>query len=671
MHFKCIILRLLCVISFKIGLFPSNFAMAQQEHSSEINTSHALKKTFLQSTIASFRNIFVFTKTLPFIGGLVASYKFVEIAVESTFMDYLIDSTDDQRIAAIITNLYDALSSILFVFVSLVAEAYMGCFTTITLCAAASIQGLMLLWTYGSFSVNLALYAAFFFLALGKSGQNLSENFLEYQLEEKIKVKKERELENGSRQNKKEQNHVKSRSNFWLFLFHPVVGYVITVSISLKVNDDYIFRAATLLMGGTLVLFLFGYVGYRRENLSEGNLRKIYRIYKAAFGKRKSKYPTSPSCYYLKGYKQKRWYYKHGKCEELRLYPKVPRLFRWLDKAAIIEGEESSDPEAQEKKGKLCMVKEVREVKSLVPMMYLCFSFFACSLLLGTGNTFFVAQANNMKPMTDNNGNDIWVLFLIMSGMNKMSRFICFIISFSFRRPRQFKAMDGRFKIKRNAGTIIRVAFGMFCAVICSLVAWKVEARRLKVNKENDHNHSGRNNTVTLIPQFALLGTSEGLVDGGLEKLFLGHVMNSMWSFEDSYSELVIGSGKLLIIPVVLIFSNCWFKKKVNDSRLDIYYLMLGIFNAAFLVVFGYYSVKYACGEACLGDEEVPMEHTHEPVSQDSLKENDHKEQPQVERESEDFLQENDLNEQPQLDQDRHEGNDENVDLSVLDLLVN
>ncbi|KAL2337792.1 hypothetical protein Fmac_012238 [Flemingia macrophylla] len=604
--------------------------MAQQEHSSEINNSHALKKTFLQCTIASFRNIFVFTKVLPFIGGLVASYKFMELAVESTLMDYLIDSTDDLRIAAIITNLYDALSSILFVFVSLVAEAYMGCFTTITLCAAASIQGLMLLWTYGSFSVNLA-YAALFLLALGKSGQNLSENFLEYQLEEKIKVKKERELEHGSRQNKTEQNHFKTRSNFWLFLFHPVVGYVITVLISLKVNDDNIFREATLLMGGTLVFFHFGYVGYRRENLSEGNLRKIYRICKAAFGKRKSKYPATANSYYWKNYKQGHLY-ELGEGKGLRLYPNVPRLFRWLDKAAIIK-EECSDPEAQEKKGELCMVKEVREVKSLVPMMYLFFSFFAYSLLLGSGSTFFVAQANDMKSITGDNGNDIWRLFLIMSGMNKMSRFICFIISFSFRRSRKFKALDGRFKIKRNAGTIIRVAFGMFCAVICSLVAWKVEARRLKVNKENDLHHPGRNNTVTLIPQFALLGTSEGLVDEGLEKLFLGHVANSMSSFEDSYSKLVIGSGKLLIIPVVLIFRNCWFKKKVNDSRLDLYYLMLGIFNAAFLVVFGYYSIKYACGEACSGDEEDLMEHTDEPVSQDSLGENHHNEQPQVDQE--------------------------------------
>jgi len=46
----------------------------------------------------------------------------------------------DQRTAAVVTNLYNGLSSMVFVIVSLVSETYTGCFTAITFCTAASIQ---------------------------------------------------------------------------------------------------------------------------------------------------------------------------------------------------------------------------------------------------------------------------------------------------------------------------------------------------------------------------------------------------------------------------------------------------------------------------------------------------------------------------------------------------
>ncbi|KAL2337821.1 hypothetical protein Fmac_012267 [Flemingia macrophylla] len=59
--------------------------------------------------------------------GWVVSYKFVEIAVLSNLQNYLTDADfmgKNQQIAVVVTNLHDALSSILLVFVSPIAEAY-------------------------------------------------------------------------------------------------------------------------------------------------------------------------------------------------------------------------------------------------------------------------------------------------------------------------------------------------------------------------------------------------------------------------------------------------------------------------------------------------------------------------------------------------------------------
>lgn len=66
----------------------------------------------------------------------------MEIAVLAIMMDYLTVKLRmrNQRIAAIVINLGDALSSLFFVVVSLISQTYTGSFTMITLCAAASIE---------------------------------------------------------------------------------------------------------------------------------------------------------------------------------------------------------------------------------------------------------------------------------------------------------------------------------------------------------------------------------------------------------------------------------------------------------------------------------------------------------------------------------------------------
>ncbi|RDX81158.1 hypothetical protein CR513_38187, partial [Mucuna pruriens] len=118
--------------------------MALQENSLEINdTSSGVRKKFLHCTIASLRYLFVNSKTLPFIAALSVTYIYVEAAVLSSLMDYItysMEVKENQRIAAIAANLLDGLSSLSFVIVSVISEAYTGCFIMITFCTAASIQ---------------------------------------------------------------------------------------------------------------------------------------------------------------------------------------------------------------------------------------------------------------------------------------------------------------------------------------------------------------------------------------------------------------------------------------------------------------------------------------------------------------------------------------------------
>ncbi|XP_027337394.1 protein NRT1/ PTR FAMILY 4.4-like [Abrus precatorius] len=553
--------------------------MALQENSSETNTLSTMKK-YLKSAVASFRNLFVFSMSMPFIGGLIVSFTFAKYAVVSILMNYLTDimGKDDLRLAAVVTILQDVLSSFFAVAVCLVSEAYTGCFSTITLCATASLMGIMLLWvdeTSGSFSDSqYIVYVAIVLLALGGNGKTLSQNFLEYQLREKAKAKKE------SAQNT-ESNDVDDNILTKIWVFVPrIIGYITTtIFVYAYEGKMYVhnFQFGALLMGATYLFFYFGYPWYRHEEFGfESNAHKIYRVCRTALRRRKFTYPTSWDGYYWKTYKQPNLPDHNGK--QLRLSPQIPRLFRWLDKAAIVKVGKS--PHREEEKGELCVVKEVREVKSLVPLIYLgYFTFFAYSLLVAAGNTFFVAQTTYLRSSfkTDN---DITVLFLIQSASLHFSQFICFLLRFSFPNLK---------KANRKAATITRIGTGLVFAVICCLTAWKVEVRRWSLIEEEEKKRALQDletinmTTITLFPQFILWGVAEGLAQNGLTILFHEHVAESMRTFEESFIELGI------------------------------------VLNIIFLLFFLYYSLRYTYKEEYKEDEKIPTEDEEIPTKDEEI----------------------------------------------------
>ncbi|XP_047172763.1 uncharacterized protein LOC124840705 [Vigna umbellata] len=109
--------------------------MARQEKSSTFEKKILSLKARIRYLIRRYG-------ALTFIAALLVSYKFMEITVLSIMMEYLTEilKMQNQRVAAIVINLGDALSSLFFVVVSLISQTYTGSFTMITLCAAASIE---------------------------------------------------------------------------------------------------------------------------------------------------------------------------------------------------------------------------------------------------------------------------------------------------------------------------------------------------------------------------------------------------------------------------------------------------------------------------------------------------------------------------------------------------
>ncbi|TKY63463.1 NRT1/ PTR FAMILY 5.7 [Spatholobus suberectus] len=231
---------------------------------------------------------------------------------------------------------------------------------------------------------------------------------------------------------------------------------------------------------------------------------------------------------------------------------------------------------------------------------------------------FLCCTSKELHTIYRNNGNYITILLLIKYGAKTLSKLICTGLSFAFR-------------FKRKASTYIKICCGIPFAVICSVMAWKVEMHRLSINKERDLKHPGRNTTVALVPQFFFLGVTEALLGGGFESLFHDHVPNSLRIFEDSFAELVTDIVKLLI--VIPIPYSSWFKETVDTNRLDSYYLGLAILNAVLFVGFACYTIfRYAYKKKCPEDEKITeeqaLEHVHQPDSQDSYPENNNETQP-------------------------------------------
>ncbi|KAI4353261.1 hypothetical protein L6164_002224 [Bauhinia variegata] len=536
------------------------------------------------------------------------------------------------RKSAIVSNLQDGLSCI-FVVLTHVLESYTGQFNVILLCTASYVMGLSLLWSskrFGTISQAVAL------IAFGRA--STIKNFVRHQLEEKVRKRGKNSAEassdnknrergetssehqkgedsqenkeistnsgNGNRdeiteissenlnrddsresrgtnyehfdkedykdgreisskhENEQQIKEAKGAVNLStvLWIGSASICGIIANGIFIKYQKQWkkSFKLATLLLGAAHFLFYSGSFCYSFERPRRSPLFKIYRVFVAAVRKRKLKYPDCEGGYISKNHEQDFSFRKNG---TIRLKPEFPSLWVWLDKAAIKTGEVEKQS---------CSVKEVREVKIFSSLMHMSFTFWPFSLVLASANTFFVEQAGALNP--DFNVN---YLFVVSAFANSLAN-----SSFNFLREKRPKKGSSAFKLflkklerHKNRINIVRIGVGMGCAVVCCLVAGLLELHRLSLTKKGVSM-----SIAVLIPQFWLLGLTEGLVERGLQIFYSNYLPETMVGLVFPVAKFVSGAGKLLTVPCILILRS-WIKESINDSHLDRYFLMLAVLN--------------------------------------------------------------------------------------------
>ena len=232
----------------------------------------------------------------------------------------------------------------------------------------------------------------------------------------------------------------------------------------------------------------------------------------------------------------------------------------------------SSSPQEEEN---LCSVEQVTQVKCFLTLIPLWTTFLAYSLVQATGNTFFIEQRSNLKNTFTKHDRVLLVALFVLNS------FLRFIIQRLFRSE----------KARNPNVTLVRIGVGMICSILCCIAAWQVEVHRLKEIKRLYPNKPSETDTISmsilwLLPQFILLGLTEGLVEEGLWEFFIKHVTKSMWNSGLLLTGCILSFGNFFSIACVQLVRS-WFEgPTINDSHLDRYFRTLAILSAVFLCFF-------------------------------------------------------------------------------------
>ena len=137
------------------------------------------------------------------------------------------------------------------------------------------------------------------------------------------------------------------------------------------------------------------------------------------------------------------------------------------------------------------------------------------------------------------------------------------------------------------------------------VIAIATEIKRLDVIKEHGLERKMKaivpRSIYTLIPQFALMGTADALLDIGKIEFFYDQAPESMQSLGTSLYTSSLGVGSFMGSFLLTIVSNItgrrghkgWILNNLNESRLDYYYAFLVVLSFLKFVFFRFVSYWY------------------------------------------------------------------------------
>ncbi|GJV19464.1 putative proton-dependent oligopeptide transporter family protein [Tanacetum coccineum] len=460
----------------------------------------------------------IYHVNLLYVIGLVFSRSLTNYTVVGVLMWYFTYYKGDLVMSAVLSNIQQALSSILVTVMAHMADSFFGRYPTLLFSNTAYIGGLWLMWMFNPYDVTWLVVILLVLLAFGTSGTNLVNNVLTDLV---------KDIDNS--QDEEQSN---ARAAFWCNIAE-VSG---AVSATMWVANDSI--------GGNNNKYTQSH-----QNGARGNrMRRVISLRDSPVGEISCLEVTDESSVHdFETPSREEETQEDRASHTLRNEPSLHDL-------DLTTGEE----ERQEDRASNSPEHDKQVLKSLLRIFPVWAAFFMVSLISATGSTFFFEQYNNLS---NSKNIPIQIYNLLQQGSS-------FAIPFLYR-----------WTTCSHKNEKVKIGVGMLFSIICCLIAWQLEVVRLNEVRHLDYESTTTSiSFLWLLPQFCVLGCMEGLTKDGLLRFFKSQINDrNLESYGEEYIELVLGFGKLLNIALILICKSKlgWFSYTINDSQLDKYYRIL------------------------------------------------------------------------------------------------
>ncbi|XP_056686337.1 protein NRT1/ PTR FAMILY 5.5-like [Spinacia oleracea] len=256
---------------------------------------------------------------------------------------------------------------------------------------------------------------------------------------------------------------------------------------------------------------------------------------------------------------------------------------RCLDKAAIILPHPDLNQQ-QQSRWKLCRVSEVEATKILIRLIPLWMTLIICGVVSSLGETYFMQQAESMNTELD--PSLVFLFFNVFANLlfTKLFEMIADeVVGSSISRKRWV--------------SLVGIAVAMMLSILCCIAAAIVEKKRLRIAKNQDLiNEKIPMSIFWLMPQFALLGASDGILATSVTDLLSDQAPPPMSRYSIHFAFAASGIG-YMVSPITVdivgkISQNIsgsgtsWFQATSNNSRLDNYFWVLAALSAANVVFY-------------------------------------------------------------------------------------
>ncbi|KAL7613136.1 hypothetical protein Lser_V15G04860 [Lactuca serriola] len=283
------------------------------------------------------------------------------------------------------------------------------------------------------------------------------------------------------------------------------------------------------------LLFLSGSQGYNPCKPAEGSpLTSTLRVFVAA------------ACNFSQPYPDHKQLYNDQDVHSTR-------SLRCLDKAAIQFPEQH-----QSENRRLCSIREVEDTKISIRMVPMWLTFIVIGIVLSTGNTYFLEQANRMDRKLGRIKVSIPIFLMFYKFSSDISAYIYSVLTNCLLNKKHVPPVG--------------IATAMVFSILCCIAAAKVETRRLHVIKNHGLLDKPEERTPMsifwLLPQFVLLAAVDGIANTSITSFFKHQAPESMNKYLMYFTKGVLGLGTM---ASVLCVDCCVPASKVSKATVAIF----------------------------------------------------------------------------------------------------